>query len=160
MQVDEKRGVTIPDRSYRDVLYMLIDYFIRSFKVLEHNLSLEEREEIFDVFKRLRKSVQLQGLPETLEEWTQQREEHLAQDLVNSQHSADLFKQCKKNPGLLRYIILWELQAYLVPEKVHTPLHFRKFSRIPPILCLYKFLKLIKLDEMKKALLLPDQYKK
>src|SRR5690606_34441914 len=33
--VEAKRGTKIPDWAYRDVLFMLIDYSIRSFEVLE-----------------------------------------------------------------------------------------------------------------------------
>src|SRR6185369_3111766 len=34
-QVEGKRGAKIPDWAYRDVLFMLIDYSIRSFELLE-----------------------------------------------------------------------------------------------------------------------------
>jgi hypothetical protein len=160
VQVEENRGASIPDWAYRDVLYMLIDYSIRSFEALDRKLSLEEKEEIFDVFKRLGEGMQLQGLPETLEEWYQQREEHLKQNLVYSKHSADLFKQYKKHLGLWRYFILWEVQTYLAPDKVRTLLHFRQFSWIGSLLTLYKFSKYFKMDSMMKACLLPKQYKK
>src|SRR5688500_16043285 len=37
--VEAKRGANIPDWAYRDVLFMLIDYSIRSFEVLERKLT-------------------------------------------------------------------------------------------------------------------------
>jgi len=45
--VEEKRAATIPDWAYRDVLFMLIDYSIRSFEVLERELSSVEKDEVF-----------------------------------------------------------------------------------------------------------------
>ncbi|NBP69764.1 MAG: DUF2236 domain-containing protein [Cytophagia bacterium] len=157
--VETKRGASIPDWAYRDVLYMLIDYSIRSFEALERKLSLEEREEIFDVFKRLGEGMGLRHLPESIEVWYQQREEHLKQNLIYSKHSADLFKQYKKHLGLIGYFILREVQNYLTPKEVHSLLHFRKFSMIAPLLYFYKLSKHVKLDWLMKELLLPDQYK-
>src|SRR5687767_7721830 len=40
--VEEDRGAKIPDWAYRDVLFMLIDYSIRSFEALERKLTEEE----------------------------------------------------------------------------------------------------------------------
>ncbi|MDX5443391.1 MAG: DUF2236 domain-containing protein, partial [Hymenobacteraceae bacterium] len=37
--VEKARGAQIPDWAYRDVLFMLIDYSIRSFELLERKLS-------------------------------------------------------------------------------------------------------------------------
>src|SRR5580658_4731645 len=48
--VEKSRGMKIPDGAYRDVLFMLIDYTIRSFELLGRRLTVEERGEIFDVF--------------------------------------------------------------------------------------------------------------
>src|SRR5690349_9567831 len=42
--VEDKRGMQIPDWAYRDVLFMLIDYSIRSFEVLERKLTAAEKE--------------------------------------------------------------------------------------------------------------------
>src|SRR6201992_3966106 len=43
--VEKKRGANIPDWAYRDVLFLLIDYSIRSFELLERALIIEEKEE-------------------------------------------------------------------------------------------------------------------
>lgn len=158
--VEDKRGAAIPDWAYRDVLYMLIDYSIRSFEALERKLSLEEKEEVFDVFIRLGAGMGMQHLPESLEAWYRQREEHMEQNLVYSNHTADLFKQYKKHLGRVRYFILQEVQNYLAPKRVGSLLHFRKFSLVYPLLHVYKLSKRIKLDWLMKELLLPSQYKK
>src|SRR5256885_2079273 len=51
--LEKSRGAAIPDWAYRDVLFMLIHYSISSFELLERKLSLNEKEEVFDVFYRV-----------------------------------------------------------------------------------------------------------
>src|ERR1700741_2161718 len=52
-QVEANRGAKIPDWAYRDVLFMLIDYSIRSYEALERRLTDWEKAEVFDVFYRV-----------------------------------------------------------------------------------------------------------
>ena len=42
--VETGRGMKIPDEAYLDVLYLLIDYSIRSYELLERKLSDAEKE--------------------------------------------------------------------------------------------------------------------
>ena len=48
--VEQKRGSTIPDWAYRDVLFMLIHYSIAAYELLEKKLSENEKQEVYDVF--------------------------------------------------------------------------------------------------------------
>src|SRR5215208_5414993 len=52
-QVEAKRGARIPDWAYRDVLYMLINYSERAHEVLHRPLTAAEREDLYDVFRRV-----------------------------------------------------------------------------------------------------------
>ena len=52
--VEQARGKRIPDWAYRDVLYLLIDYSIRSFEVLDRKLREDEKQEVFEVFQSVR----------------------------------------------------------------------------------------------------------
>ncbi|MGA9326672.1 MAG: oxygenase MpaB family protein, partial [Salegentibacter sp.] len=61
--VESKRGKSIPDWAYRDVLFMLIDYSIRSFELLERKLDLSEKEEVFSVFFRVGQRMNIKDLP-------------------------------------------------------------------------------------------------
>src|SRR5882762_5818589 len=47
--VEKSRGARIPEDAYLDVLFMLIDYSIRSFELLERRLAELEKAEVFDV---------------------------------------------------------------------------------------------------------------
>lgn len=158
--VEAKRAATIPDWAYRDVLFMLIDYSIRSFEVLERKLSSHEKDEVFHVFNQVGSRMGLKGLPNNFEEWEVMRQGHLAQDLQHSKYTDDLFRQYRKHLGAARYRILLETQTLVVPLRVHELLGFRKISLLSPMITLFKLSKSMKVDWLLKALLLPSKYKK
>jgi hypothetical protein len=158
--VEAKRGANIPDWAYRDVLFMLIDYSIRSFEVLEHKLSSVEQNEVFQVFNRIGSRMGLSGLPETFEQWQKMRQEHLDRNMQYSGYTDDLFRQYRKHLGKVRYRILLEVQTLVAPRKVRDLLCFRKTSFIHPLLVLYKASKSVKVDWLLRSLLLPTKYKK
>ena len=158
--VEKDRGAKIPDWAYRDVLFMLIDYSIRSFEVLERKLKENEKQEVFDVFFRVGKRMGVKGLPETFEAWKVMRKEHLKNDLQYSHFTADLFKQYRKHLGIIRYKILLEAQNLVLPDKVRKLLGFRRISFLKPLIGLFKLSRILKIDWLLKALILPSEYKK
>lgn len=158
--VEANRGAHIPDWAYRDVLFLLIDYSIRSYEILEHKLSNVEKDEVFLVFNRVGIRMGLSGLPNTFEEWSAMRQEHLAQNLQHSNFTVDLFRQYRKHLGPVLYQILLETQTRVVPRPVQLLLGFRKISLIYPLLALYKMSRSMKVDWLLKSLILPSKYKK
>lgn len=158
--VEAKRGVNIPDWAYRDVLFMLIDYSIRSFEVLERELSRGEKNEVFQVFCKVGSRMGVKGLPDTFDEWKKMRQDHLDQNMQHSSYTNDLFRQYRKHLGLVRYKILLETQTLVVPQKVRELLGFRKISLLHPLIALYKVCRSINIDWLLKALILPSKYKK
>lgn len=158
--VEEKRGYNIPDWAYRDVLFMLIDYSIRAYEVLERKLTKAEKEEAFDVFYRVGSRMGVKGLPITFDEWEKMREGHLNENMQYSYYTADLFIQYRKHLGAIRYKLLLETQTLVVPKKVHELLELRKISLLSPVLGLYKISRAIKLNGVLKELILPVKYKK
>ena len=157
--VEASRGATIPDWAYRDVLFMLIDYSIRSFETLERKLTANEKEEVFRVFYAIGCRMNLKGLPVHFNEWLVMRNEHLEQNLASGHYTLDLFKQYKKHLGKLRYAILLEVQKLIVPGKVRQLLKFGNINLITPMLVTYKFSRKLKLDWFLKSLILPATYK-
>lgn len=157
--VEEKRGSRIPEWAYRDVLFMLIDYSIRAFEVLERKLTFSEKEEVFLVFFRVGERMGVRGLPTSYSEWEEMRVQHQHHDLKYSKYTADLYRQYRKHLGIVRYRLLLEAQTLVVPKKVHQLLGLRKFSLLKPLLWLYKLSRSIKLDWLPKALILPARYK-
>jgi hypothetical protein len=159
-QVEINRGAKIPDWAYRDVLFMLIDYSIRAFEILERKLNDTEHEEVFQVFNRLGIRMGIPGLPKTYYEWKQMRHQHLHANLQYSSFTKDLFFQYRKHLGAIRYLILREVQTAIVPEPVPQLLRLRKVHILYPVLVLYKLSRIVSLDNSLKALILPASYKK
>lgn len=157
--VEAKRGASIPDWAYRDVLFMLIDYSIRSFEVLERKLSRAEKQEVFDVFYRVGSRMGVKGLPETFDEWEKMRQGHLHQNLQHSRYTNDLFSRYRKHLGMVRYRILLETQTLVVPQKVRELLGFRRISLLNPLIGVYKLSRSMKVDWLLKVLILPSRYK-
>src|SRR6478609_3337211 len=157
--VEQNRGDVIPDWAYRDVLFMLIHYSIAAYELLEQKLSPAEKEEVYNVFYRVGTRMGLKELPENYIDWLPVRESHLNENLQKSNFTADLFKQYKKHLGAMRYKVLLEGQKLVVPNRVKELMHFSNFSLITPLVPIYKFSKLVKMDGLIKTVLLPSDYK-
>jgi len=157
--VETSRGARIPDWAYRDVLYMLIHYSIAAFEVLERKLTMDEKEEIFDVFRRVGLRMQLKELPVSYDQWILSRDLHMKNDLQKGAYTADLFRQYKKHLGRVRFSLLLAVQKMVVPPIVNEMLQLKRHSVTRSLLPLYKMSRVIKMDGLVKLLLLPKQYK-
>ena len=157
--VEQNRGDVIPDWAYRDVLFMLIHYSIAAYELLEQKLTDAEKEEVYNVFYRVGIRMGLKELPETYIQWLPVRQSHLMENLQKSEFTTDLFKQYRKHLGVLRYKVLLEGQKLVVPNRVKELMHFSDFSLISPLVPIYKFSKLMKMDGLIKNILLPSAYK-
>ena len=158
-RVEANRGANIPDWAYRDVLFMLIDYSIRSYEVLERELNRTEKQEVFDVFYRVGSRMGVRGLPHAFEEWEKMRQGHLHQNLQHSRYTTDLFSQYRKHLGMVRYNILMQVQTLIVPQNVRDLLGLGNISILNYLIGLYKLSKRLKVDWLLKALILPSRYK-
>lgn len=157
--LEADRGAQIPDWAYRDVLFMLIDYSVRSFELLDRDLAAAEKEEIFRVFHRVGTRMQLKELPGSYIEWTTARAVHMRHDLVKSKFTDDLYRQYKKHLGLVRYIVLKQVQVLLVPQAVNNLLGFKPIKGFAVILKLYRLMRRLNIAALFKNILLPPAYK-
>ncbi len=157
--VEKKRDAKIPDYAYCDVLFLLIAYSITSFELLDRKLTEEEKTEIFNVFYRVGTRMQLKGLPLGYAEWKVMRVDQLDQNLIHSGFTDDLYRQYKKHLGIIRYVILKQLQVELVPADVKKLLPIGKTAWIVPFLWLYKMLRRMKSEAPLRDILLPTAYK-
>ena len=156
--VEKGRAQQIPDWAYRDVLFMLIDYSMRAFEVLERKLSPEEEAETFDVFYRVGLQMNLTVLPTTLADWKIMRDEHLNTNLAFSHFTQDLYSQYKKHLGIARYHVLLQTQVLVVPQRVNRLLALDRVKWLMPVLQVYKLSRLINMDQMIRNMILPDKY--
>ena len=157
--LEQSRGYAIPDWAYRDVLFMLIHYSIASYELLENKLSDAEKEEVYNVFYRLGIGMGLKSLPATYTEWLPVRKAHLMEDLEKSKYTDDLFLQYKKHLGTMRYKVLIEGQKLVVPDRVRSLLNFSTHALLAPVVPLYKFSRLLKMDWVLKSVLFPPASK-
>jgi hypothetical protein len=158
-QVETTRGAQIPDWAYRDVLFMLIDYSIRSYELLEQPLTIAEKTEVFNVFYNVGARMGLKNLPASYNEWLQMRAEHLQQNLQCGNLSKHLFKQYRKHLGALRYWLMKKVQALIVPPFVNGLLSLGSGAVLLPVLYAYKLAGALGLKHILRNALLPLKYK-
>lgn len=157
-EVERNRGAQIPDWAYRDVLFMLIDYSIRSFEILERKITHQERNEVYDVFLKVGNRMKLSGLPSNYDAWVEMRATHMQENLVCSKYTKDLFNQYKKKLGAIRYKLLKQGQWMVVPDQVKRLLPFRLTPWLEPILHIYKALRILRLHRLFRNAILPGKY--
>jgi len=157
--LEADRGAEIPDWAYRDVLFMLIDYSVRSFELLERKLTAAEKEEIFRVFCRVGALMQLKELPANYIEWNKARDEHMRRDLIKSKFTDDLYRQYRKHLGLARYVVLKQVQILLVPGPVRELLGFKPIKGVAGLLKLYSLTRRLNIAALFQNILLPPAYK-
>jgi hypothetical protein len=156
--VETNRGMRIPDEAYLDVLYLLIDYSIRSYELLERRLTETEKAEVFEVFYRVGKRMGLVGLPANYHDWIIKRQEQLANSLHSGQLTRDLYRQYRKHLGLVRHRLLKQAQLLLVPTRVKTLLGLGNVRWLLPVLFVYKLFRLMRLQNILKNAILPPAY--
>jgi hypothetical protein len=156
--VEAKRGYAIPDWAYRDVLFLLVAYSIRAFEVLERPLTLDEREEIVNVFCRVGQRMGVPDLPGSYAEWLNAREHHMQQNLAASPLTFDLYRQYRKHLGGPRYQLLRAVQGLVVPPQVRIQLHLGNGAWVRPALALYRSSKHLQVSQWAKNAMLPTEY--
>ena len=156
--VEANRCARIPDSAYLDVLYLLIDYSIRAYELLERSLTEAEKEEVFEVFYRVGERMALKDLPANYADWVIQREEQLGYSLCRGNLTHDLYLQYKKHLGFIRFHLLKQAQLLVVPKRVSKLLGFGTVRWLLPVLAVYKFFRLLKLQNLLKNAILPPAY--
>lgn len=156
--VEANRGARIPDEAYLDVLFLLIDYSIRSYELLEQKLSETEKAEVFEVFYRVGQRMGLAGLPDNYPDWKAMRQLYLAKNLYYSNFSTDLYRQYKKHLGPVRYLVLKQAQLLVVPSVVNKLLGLGTIRWLQPILFIYKVCLIFRLESLLKSVIMPREY--
>lgn len=156
--VEHERGQTIPDWAYRDVLYMLIDYSERAYELLYKPLSQSQKTDLFDVFLRIGEALLIPQLPATYAEWQLDRRRHLVCDLAYSKHTSMLYAAYRRHLGFLRYYLLLEVQALLVPNHVRRLLHLSSNPLVSGLAQMYGIIGTGNVQSLVHTLLIPPRY--
>ncbi|WP_029215204.1 oxygenase MpaB family protein [Kallotenue papyrolyticum] len=156
--VERQRGATMPAWAHRDVLYMLIDYSERAYALLHRPLTPAERDELYHVFRRVGEGLRIPDLPPTYAAWQIDRARHLARDLAPSDYTGVLYAQYRRHLGALRYRLLLEVQALLVPPDVRRMLRLPAQPALRRLLWLYPLARRLGLRPLLQRLLIPPRY--
>ncbi len=156
--VEVKRGQQIPAWAHRSVLYMLIDYSERSYRLLHRSLTEPERHDLYDVFRRVGTALGIAELPATYADWRIDRRHQLARDLAFSEYTAALYAQYRRHLGWWRYALLRQVQAMLVPVEVLHLLRARPIPWLRPAIPAYRAVVQLGLRPLVRRMLLPARY--
>lgn len=156
--VESSRHARIPPEAYRDVLYLLIHYSIVAFELLERKLSAAEREEIVNVFRKVGRQMQLEELPEEYTTWRQDRQIHLENNLIYSNHTQQLFRRYRSQLGSWRYRLMLQVQQQVCPPEVRRLLSLENRYWLGPLLRSYKLIRDIEFLQRRVHYLLPAPY--
>ena len=156
--VEHDRGQTIPDWAYRDVLYMLIDYSERAHTLLYGPLTQGQKNDLFEVFRRVGEGLHVSELPETYSDWQLDRHRHIVRDLSYSKHTSMLYQAYRRHLGVWRYHLLVEVQALLVPDEVRRLLHLNSNKLMSGLAQTYGIIDSSKLQSLVHTLLSPSRY--
>ncbi len=158
VDVEDRRGEHIPPWAYRDVLYMLVDYSERGYELVHRELDDGEREELWEVFRRVGEALGVQQLPVNYEAWREDRGRHLQHDLVSGPYTAELQESYRRELGTLRYWLLRNVQSVLVPEVV------RSWLGLAPSIWAWAGLRMYgksrrHIRKLAHSMLIPEQYR-
>ena len=155
--VEQRRGDTMPDWANRDVLYMLMDYSERAFRMVERPLTPTEQAELFDVFRRVGVGLGVRDLPTDYPAWQADRQRHLEHDLVYSPYTKALYARYREHLGWWRFTTMVDVQALLVPPHVKQVLGLRS-ARVPGGVAAYRLLRRMGLHTHLQQLMVPRQH--
>lgn len=156
--VEGRRGGTIPEWAFRDVLYMLIDYTERVQKLLRGPLSAAEQEEVYAVFRRVGEGLNVKELPADYRGWRADRELHLERDLAYTEHTGALYAQYRRHLGEWRYQILLQMQGLLAPERVRRLLRLKRRVFFQALAGGYGYLDVLGLRPLVRRMLVQPRY--
>ena len=157
--VERSRGDRIPDWAHRDVLYMLIDYSERAYATLYRPLTADERQELYDVFRRVGEGLGIPELPADYDAWCADRARHIEHDLAYGALTAELYARYRAKLGWWRYALLLRVQALLAPAPVCAMLGLKPAAWVRAAVVLYRTLVRLGLRTLAHGVLLPAQHR-
>lgn len=156
--VENERGYSISNWAYQDVLYMLIAYTISAYELLNHTLSTDEKNEIYDVFCRVGLHMGIENLPTDFAQWEYHRQENLLMNYANSTLTSQLFDSYRSHLGNFRFSILLSVQDLLLPKGLKKATKGYKIPNLSTLISFYKYTKHIWPVSQLKFYILPSQY--
>lgn len=156
--LERQRGQAIPMWAHRDVLYMLIDYSERAYRLLHRPLTPDEQEELYAGFLLIGNGLHITELPANYVAWQRDRVRHLAEHLVVSDYTSVLYAQYRRHLGAWRYDLLLQIQGLLVPQRVRSLLKLNPRPPLARTLWTYPLVNRLRMRRLTQRLLIPSRY--
>ncbi|NLX09627.1 MAG: DUF2236 domain-containing protein [Chloroflexi bacterium] len=156
--VEAARGGRIPQWSYRDTLFMLVDYGERAHAIVFGPMSEADRRAHFAYSMEGGAQLGIKGLPSRYEDYQGMRQTHLRNHLKRSALTDDLYRAYRAAVGPARYHGLRAVQASLVPDTVARQLDLRRNPAIDALLRGYRHVRQRWLLRLLCPILLPRGY--
>jgi hypothetical protein len=156
--VEQQRGQQIPAWAHRDVLYLLIAYSERAYRLHQRSLTDLECSELYAVFRRVGEALGIDKLPQTYAEWQIDRKQHLREDLSYSPLTAQLYHRYREVLGWWRYGLFVAIQGVIVPRSVRKLLQLRRWAGLQYAVTFYHVLTRLGLRSLLQRMLIPAQY--
>jgi uncharacterized protein (DUF2236 family) len=138
--IESARGRPIPEWSYRDVLFLLIDYGERAHAIIYGPMSAADQLAHFEAFLALGHAMQLRGLPTSYAGYQAQRHQQLLDDYAASVFMDRLFGSYRAAIGSWRYCLLRLIQASLLPTELRPVVGLRPNYLVDGVLRCYRYL--------------------
>jgi len=151
-------GQSIPQRAYRDTLFMLVDYAERAHEVVFGPLTESERQSLFLSSMEIGRCMNIKGLPDTYDEYRRLRQSHIRNHLARSRYSDQLYEQYRSHIGPIRMRGMLDVQASLVPPEVAQMLSLRQRLYTKLLLKTYRRIQSRRLLRLFYPLILPRRY--
>lgn len=139
-EVESAREATIPHWAYQDVLFILIDYGERAHEIVFGSMSAADRQAHFATLIALGQAMELPALPTNYADYQKQRHEQLLSDYANTALTERLFAAYRTALGPLRYWLLRQLQAALIPDELRVATSLPAQPLVKALLRGYRYL--------------------
>jgi len=157
--VEERRGQTIPQWAYRDVLYMLIAHSITAHTLLKGPLTEASCAEVFAVFRRVGEHMGIEGIPDNYTAWGADREEHINRDLSAGVYTTTLFASYRRHLGPVRFMLLRQVQAIMLPPAIALMTETKAVPGFGTVIKCYCMIRSTSIAHWLKNMLLPGAYR-
>jgi uncharacterized protein (DUF2236 family) len=156
--VEEQRGGSIPQWSYRDTLFMLVEYAERAHEIVFGPLGEDERLTLFAESMEIGRLMGIRGLPDDYDDYRLKRQQHIHNHLAHTDLTDRLYAKYREHIGPVRMLALLDVQASLVPDEVRQMLGLKRRQRVDLLLGVYRHTRIERLLRLLYPVLLPRGY--
>jgi hypothetical protein len=145
----EGHEVRIPNRAFREVGDMLVDYGIRAHEYLNRRaMRSPDREQYYQDLRSFLELMGVEELDPTHAAWRRRRERSIREDLNSNVCTEKLFEAYRKDLGRSGFWILRQFQAHFVPPAIASKLKLNKNPLFSLAYRLYPYFRILPISRV------------